>query len=519
MELETLQKILNNIDLVFSEEMTEEKYDEIEKCYLEIKDEYEEFEEVEFAKENKDKIKETINFYLNQEDNAANNDIMDDDIGETNYYIDDSFKNIKYIKENVRIINIQRDFLDGTIVMPDFQRKYVWTKKQVAELIVSFMLGIPIPTIYGYSEFDDEDEKEKIYIIDGQQRLTSILFYYYSIFPKSLKNRKKYDHKLFELCENRKKLKDELKNSSNLLDKQVLKKEIDSIEEKIKQKYDIQLDVRFQTKVEDQGSVEIKDLSLDNLSLKSQNGILTTSLEMTMLKNFKKLENLSRIFNIYNSTGKPLTEDEIRKALYNKNYLYEKITEFCIKVDKDKSYSEFSKFNSTDILVSEKKIFQLLSYYFNLTFSFIDGEYKEDKEKLKKFIFKENFKTENLIKSTLDLKICNSSNRGKKIENIISEYSKYISLKTNHKQIEHEEFESIKKFFKLNFNRLGIKKPGKYSFKNLICIYILLRYFNKLENNIIITADLLSFNVEKQDTLEKERLIGIYNIFKEKGDI
>lgn len=515
MELDNLQKILDNLDIVFSEENTDEKFEEIESYYLEIKKEIEELEELKFTQENKEKIKETLEKKIKDEDSKA----QYDDIGETSYYIDDSFKNIKYIKENVRVINIKRDFLDGIIVMPDFQRKYVWTKKQVVELIVSLMLGIPIPTIYGYSDYDKEEEKEKIYIIDGQQRLTSILFYYYSIFPKSLKNRKKYDHELFKLCEERKEIKEELKKASSTNEKQNFREKLEKLEEKIRDRYDVQLDVTFQTKIEDQGKIEIQDLSLENLELKNQNAILTTSLEMTMLKNFEKLENLSRIFNIYNSTGKPLTEDEIRKALYNKNYLYQKLTEYCIETDKNKLYSEFSKFNSTDILVSEKKLFQLLSYYFNLTFSFKDGKYQKDLKKIEDILKEEEPKNDNLIKSTLDYNICNSSNRGKKIENIISEYSKYIQAKSNKREVCEEEFKSIENFFKLKFERSGTKNMGKYSFKNLVCIYIILRYYKKLEDDINITPDLLSFSVDKQDTLEKERLKGIYNIFVQRGVI
>lgn len=54
------------------------------------------------------------------------------------------------------------------IVQPDFQRQYVWDAAKASRLVESALLGIPIPMIYISQEQDNRE-----YVIDGQQRLTS----------------------------------------------------------------------------------------------------------------------------------------------------------------------------------------------------------------------------------------------------------------------------------------------------------------------------------------------------------
>lgn len=54
-------------------------------------------------------------------------------------------------------------------LQPNFQRKYVWSKKQASNLIESLLLNIPIPPI-----FVSEDKDGIWEVIDGQQRLTAI---------------------------------------------------------------------------------------------------------------------------------------------------------------------------------------------------------------------------------------------------------------------------------------------------------------------------------------------------------
>lgn len=62
------------------------------------------------------------------------------------------------------------------IFIPDYQRDFVWTKKQQALFIESVLIGLPIPYIFVADI--DEDEKEdadgRIEVVDGAQRIQTI---------------------------------------------------------------------------------------------------------------------------------------------------------------------------------------------------------------------------------------------------------------------------------------------------------------------------------------------------------
>lgn len=65
-----------------------------------------------------------------------------------------------------------------TIFIPEFQRKYVWKDAQASRLIESLIIQCPIPVIYLNQESD-----ERLAVIDGNQRLTSISRYLNNEFP------------------------------------------------------------------------------------------------------------------------------------------------------------------------------------------------------------------------------------------------------------------------------------------------------------------------------------------------
>lgn len=64
------------------------------------------------------------------------------------------------------------------VLQPEFQRQFVWDIKKASRLVESVLLGIPLPTIYL------ANEKNGIScVIDGQQRLTSLLSFYSGSLP------------------------------------------------------------------------------------------------------------------------------------------------------------------------------------------------------------------------------------------------------------------------------------------------------------------------------------------------
>jgi len=64
------------------------------------------------------------------------------------------------------------------IKVPGFQRKFVWTLPQASKLIESFLLGLPVPAVFLYTDPEDNT----LQVIDGQQRLLSIVYFFDGYF-------------------------------------------------------------------------------------------------------------------------------------------------------------------------------------------------------------------------------------------------------------------------------------------------------------------------------------------------
>ncbi len=67
---------------------------------------------------------------------------------------------------------------DEEILIPDFQRGFVWKQVQASKLIESFLVGLPVPAVFLYSE----RRSQKFFVIDGQQRLKSIFYFFEGYF-------------------------------------------------------------------------------------------------------------------------------------------------------------------------------------------------------------------------------------------------------------------------------------------------------------------------------------------------
>jgi hypothetical protein len=66
----------------------------------------------------------------------------------------------------------------GDIVIPSFQRDYVWNIQEASRFIESLLLGLPVPGVFLARETDSN----KLLVIDGQQRLKTLQFFYDGVF-------------------------------------------------------------------------------------------------------------------------------------------------------------------------------------------------------------------------------------------------------------------------------------------------------------------------------------------------
>ena len=104
---------------------------------------------------------------------------IDDDVEEED---DDSVAPVRYgitsFGVDFDVEGLYRRVKRDEIVIPKFQRSYVWTLRQASRFIESLLLGLPIPEIFLSRDF----YSDKYVVIDGQQRLKSIQFFYDGVF-------------------------------------------------------------------------------------------------------------------------------------------------------------------------------------------------------------------------------------------------------------------------------------------------------------------------------------------------
>lgn len=86
--------------------------------------------------------------------------------------------------------------LSGDILVPFYQRKFVWKIEQASRLIESFLMGLPVPQVFLYVNEDDQLE-----IIDGQQRIMSVKYFFEGYFNEADPQGKRQVFKLKGLSE------------------------------------------------------------------------------------------------------------------------------------------------------------------------------------------------------------------------------------------------------------------------------------------------------------------------------
>ncbi|MEP6756425.1 MAG: DUF262 domain-containing protein [Chthonomonadales bacterium] len=70
----------------------------------------------------------------------------------------------------------------GQLVIPPFQRSYVWDQVKASKLIESFLLGLPVPNVFLYKVRNSN----KLQVIDGQQRIVTAIRYFKNEFGENI---------------------------------------------------------------------------------------------------------------------------------------------------------------------------------------------------------------------------------------------------------------------------------------------------------------------------------------------
>lgn len=94
------------------------------------------------------------------------------------------------------LAGIAQMWKDGDIEIPDFQREFVWSIRQSSLLIDSFLCGLPVPPVFFYI-----DEYNKNLVIDGQQRILSVVYFLEGYFGDESTQGKRHVFRLTGLSE------------------------------------------------------------------------------------------------------------------------------------------------------------------------------------------------------------------------------------------------------------------------------------------------------------------------------
>ena len=222
--------------------------------------------------------------------------------------------------------------LKKNIILPDYQRYFVWDQNKAKELIKAFKEKEFIPPVT-IGSFKNEKESINL-ILDGQQRLTSILLAYIGYFPNKILSQKQF--KLMD--ENDSIIEDE--GINNILEwnfNELLKK--GSTKEQIKENLSEEKYIKF-------------DFHIDEDFL--DNNFLGFSYLVPLLANDKEQQKFySKVFRSINIQGVSLLAIESRAALY---YLDKDLEDYFVPKFIEKIYVN-------DLKIDFVRYLALLSQY------------------------------------------------------------------------------------------------------------------------------------------------------------
>lgn len=194
---------------------------------------------------------------------------------------------VQQYKSDVAFKTLVEGVNDNLYFIPKYQRKFRWKKEQVQELARSLVMGYPIPPIYAYRNGDGQLE-----ILDGQQRVMSLFFYYIGKF---------IDTQKFSAVDYRK------MDVANMKYEEALKKGFDLVEMRTYLENDDEVDNRTE--------ISYKALTVESKRKVDYTTITVIELRWDAMEN--RITDIQKIFENLNSRGTILSAQEVRNGVYN----------------------------------------------------------------------------------------------------------------------------------------------------------------------------------------------------------
>jgi hypothetical protein len=105
-------------------------------------------------------------------------DQIDDDLGDESEEIIPFMYSITSYGADYPVDGLVKRVQEKSIFVPPFQRGFVWSLRRASLFVESLLLGLPVPGIF----LSREQDSQKLLVIDGQQRLSTLDFFYRGTF-------------------------------------------------------------------------------------------------------------------------------------------------------------------------------------------------------------------------------------------------------------------------------------------------------------------------------------------------
>lgn len=275
---------------------------------------------------------------------------------------------LTYRSNGLQCESVINSLISGYYIIPKFQRKFVWKKRQVANLALSIIKDVPIPPIYLFM-----NEKKKEVVLDGQQRVTALFLYFNDLWYVGSENYDRFDFK--QISE----INERLRNAENESKKIVCDSILPENERKIKSKECKDSIAKYSDELKqcglkrtsffvDDGDKKV-EISFKKFTDEEKEFLLRKRMELTVVEcrsdNAQKV--YASIFKLLNSGGKLLSSQEIRNGVYWELELYDRLFELNRNENWRRIYGKESAY-SKDIEILLKIL--SLNYYSTIS----DGE-------------------------------------------------------------------------------------------------------------------------------------------------
>lgn len=208
---------------------------------------------------------------------------------------------IQQYKTDIGFRTLVDSMNDNMYIIPKYQRKYRWSKEQVIGLVESLLKGLPIPPIYTC-----RNKNNQLEILDGQQRVMSLFFYYCGYFLN--------------------------KRTTSAIDFTELEIGSSTFGEALMEQFSLEeLHIDLENENGENINVDYKTLPIEVKRRVDYTTITVVEIKIEQEENREEI--LRRIFANLNKGGKLLSEQEQRNGIYNCDF-YDMLQQFNKKNEK-----------------------------------------------------------------------------------------------------------------------------------------------------------------------------------------